>query len=169
MHRELPVSATHQMYLKTLYRLSQTHPIGRVRDLATELGITPGTVSTGLNRLQELGLVDRERYGGVQLTATGSAVARCVLRRYDVLKALLTEVLGVEPDEADLDACAMEHSVSPGTVNRMARFLDRLRAGETIDLESLAKQRDSIEPACAECEAAGFCRAGEPAAGQTGN
>ena len=64
MHREDPVSPTHQMYLKALYRLCQSHPVGRVRDLAEELGVTPGTVSTALNRLQEMGLIEREHYGG---------------------------------------------------------------------------------------------------------
>ena len=47
MHREDPISPSHQMYLKALYRLSLSRPVGRVRDLAAALGITPGTVSTG--------------------------------------------------------------------------------------------------------------------------
>ena len=164
MHREEPVSTTHQMYLKALYRLSRTRPVGRVRDLARELGVTPGTVSTGLNRLQTLGLVDRERYGGVQLTPAGSAVAHCVIRRYETLKALLLEVFGVEPEHAESDACLMEHSVSPATMNRMAAVLERLRAGESIDLQSLKQHHRSISSACAECEAADLCRAAESAA-----
>jgi DtxR family Mn-dependent transcriptional regulator len=149
------------MYLKALHHLSRTRPIGRVRDLARELGVTPGTVSTGLNRLQELGLVDRERYGGIQLTPAGSAVARCVIRRYETLKGLLIEVFGVEPDDAEDDACLMEHAVSPSTTNRMAAILARLRAGESIDLESLKHHHSHARTSCVDCEAAGFCLAGE--------
>ena len=55
----------------------------------------PGTVSTGLNRLQELGLVERERYGGAVLTAPGAAVATCVARRFETLKAVARVVLRV--------------------------------------------------------------------------
>ena len=168
MHREEPVSATHQMYLKALYRLSEVHPVGRVRDIANELSITPGTVSTGLNKLQELGLVDRERYGGAQLTPAGSAVANCVMRRYETLKALLIEVFGVEPENAEADACLMEHVVSPATTNRMAAILARLRDGESIDLKSLKHHHSNTKPACADCEAAGVCRAAESAARNEG-
>jgi DtxR family Mn-dependent transcriptional regulator len=164
MHREEPVSATHQMYLKVLYQLSRTRPVGRVRDLAHELGVTPGTVSTGLNRLQELGLVDRERYGGAQLTPAGSAVAHCVIRRYETLKALLIDVFGVDPENAEQDACLMEHAVSPATMNRMEAILARLRAGESIDLQSLKHHHRNAKPACAGCEAAGFCQAAESVA-----
>lgn len=169
MHREEPVSATHQMYLKALYRLSQDHPVGRVRDLANELNVTPGTVSTGLNKLQELGLVDRERYGGAQLTPAGAAVAHCVIRRFETLKGLLIEVFGVEPEAAEADACLMEHAVGPATMNRMAAILERLRAGESIDLESLERHHGNGRTACAECEAAGFCKAADSAVGKRGH
>jgi len=159
MHREKPVSTTHQMYLKTLYRLSQDHPVGRVRDLASQLDVTPGSVSTSLNKLHELGLVDRERYGGAQLTAAGAAIAHCVVRRFETLKALLIELFGVDPERAEADACLMEHAVSPSTVNRMEALLERLRAGESINLEDLRHHHRAGKTACAECEAADVCRA----------
>jgi DtxR family Mn-dependent transcriptional regulator len=156
------------MYLKTLHRLSETRPVGRVRDLARELGVTPGTVSTGLNRLQSLGLVDRERYGGVQLTPEGAALARCVVRRFETLKALLIELFGVAPELAEADACEMEHAVSPATMNRMAALLERLRDGETLSLADLREHhRHHSRSSCAKCEAAGVCQAAESSAAES--
>lgn len=163
MHREEPVSATHQMYLKALYRLSETRPVGRVRDIADSLGLTPGTVSATLSRLQDQGLVDRERYGGAVLTPAGAAIARCVIRRYDTVHSLLTEVFGVDPEAAEADACRMEHSVSPGTVNRMEVLVEALRSGQSVDRDSLAAMRDRAGDACVECEAAGVCGAARAA------
>lgn len=164
MHHEEPVSATHQMYLKALYRLAETRPIGRVRDVAEALGLTPGTVSATLNRLQDQGLVERERYGGAVLTASGAAIARCVMRRYDTVHALLTELCGVDGVVAEADACRMEHSVSPGTVNRMEKLVEALRSGESIDRARLAALHESADDACAECAAAGVCGAARAAA-----
>lgn len=164
MHREDPVSATHQMYLKALFQLCRNHPVGRVRDLAEELGVTPGTVSTGLNRLQELGLVEREHYGGALLTPTGTALAECVVRRFEILKTLLTEVFGIEEGEAEGDACLMEHAVSPVTVNRISKFLEHLEAGGSVDLATLKHLYDQEVAACSDCEAEGFCKAAETAA-----
>ena len=164
MHREDPVSATHQMYLKALFRLCRTHPVGRVRDLADELGLTPGTVSTALNRLQELGLVEREHYGGALLTPSGSALAECVVRRFDTIKTLLVEVLGVDEAHAESDACLMEHAVSPVTLNRISMFLDHLEAGNSVNLESLKELYSNNDALCSECEAEGYCKAAESAA-----
>ena len=94
MHGQEPVSTTQEMYLKVLLELSETKPIGRVRDIAKELGVTPGTVSLRLGKLKELGYVEQERYGGVLLTPAGEAIARCVRRRFETLKTLLVEVFG---------------------------------------------------------------------------
>lgn len=163
MHREDPVSATHQMYLKALFRLCQTHPVGRVRDLSEELGVTPGTVSTALTKLQELGLVERERYGGALLTPSGSALAECVERRFETIKTLLTEVLGVDESHAASDACLMEHAVSPVTLNRISMFLGHLESGHSVDLESLRHLYRENEAACSECAAEGHCKAAESA------
>ena len=163
MHREDPISSTHQMYLKTLLRLCRTHPVGRVRDLAEELGVTPGTVSTVLTRLPEFGLVEREHYGGALLTSKGNAVAECVLRRFEALRTLLIEVFGVDEEDAESDACLMEHAISPVTINRISTFLEHLHAGETVDLESLQRLYGAAAPVCLDCEAVGFCRATESA------
>lgn len=164
MHREDPVSPTHQMYLKALFRLCRSHPVGRVRDLADELGLTPGTVSTALNRLQEMGLVEREHYGGAQLTPSGNALAQCVDRRYETLKSLLTGVFGVPESDAEDDACLMEHAVSPVTINRITRFLEHLESGNSVSLKGLEHLYDESAAACADCEAEGYCKAADPAA-----
>jgi len=164
MHREDPVSPTHQMYLKALLQLCRTHPVGRVRDLAEELGVTPGTVSTALNRLQGLGLVEREHYGGALLTPSGTALAQCVVRRFETLKTLLVNVFGVDEADAESDACLMEHAVSPVTINRITKFLEHLEAGHSVELESLKHLYDANAVACLDCEAEGYCKAADSAA-----
>ena len=157
MHRHKPLSETQEMYLKTLYQVGGPKEIARVGDLADGLGVSPGTVSTVLKKLHELHLVEHERYGLVSLTPTGNRVAECVVRRFEVLRDVLVELLGIDPDTAAVDACMMEHAVSPMTVNRMRTLLDRLRAGKVTGIaRSLALKRS--DP-CARCEALGSCQA----------
>ena len=163
MHREEPISTAHQMYLKALLHLSQTHPVGRVRDLAAELGVTPGTASTALSKLQGLGLVEREHYGGALLTPTGLALAECIDRRFEILKTLLTEVFGLDQEHAASDACLMEHAISPVTLNRISRFLEYLQSGHSVDLEALRHLYSDKRAQCPECEAEGICKAAEAA------
>lgn len=165
MHRQETISTTHQMYLKAIFRLCRTHPVGRVRDLAEELDVTPGTVSAALTKLQELGLVEREHYGGALLTPSGEALARCVERRFEILRTLLVDVLGVDSQVAESDACLMEHAISPSTLSRISGLIDLLQTGEPFTLKELqAFHGNDDAEMCGECVAVGYCQASEGAA-----
>jgi DtxR family Mn-dependent transcriptional regulator len=163
MHRRKPLSDIHEMYLKTLYSIPGHHDVSRVADLADGLGVTPGTASSVLKKLVHLNLVDHEKYGFVALTETGSEIAKCVLRRFEIVRAVLIEVFGVDPKTASEDACMMEHAVSPVTVNRMKSLLERVRSGSA----SLPKhwRRPPAGDPCARCEARGVCQAAAMTAG----
>ena len=157
MHAESGLSPTHEMYLKVLYRLEADGQIGRVRDMASGLGVTAGTVSAVLKKLEHSGLVMHDRYGLVKLTPPGNRVAECVVRRFDLLKEMLVVVLGLDLESAELDACAMEHTVSPATVNRIESLLTYVRSGEIIVDPMHAPTLQVLT--CTECEAVGTCQA----------
>jgi len=159
MHEHGGLSPTHEMYLKVIYRLQQGDEIARVRDMAKGLGVTPGTVSAVLKKLEIGGLVIHDRYGAVKLTAAGQRVAECVIRRFEILHAVLTEVLGIDAESAEVDACTMEHAVGPATVNRMEHLVGLVRAGR-IDVRPMLRARSPKSTVvCSECEVIGTCQA----------
>jgi DtxR family Mn-dependent transcriptional regulator len=156
------------MYLKVLYNLHEQHQVARVRDMAEGLGVSPGTVSAVLKKLKRAGLVNHDRYGVVEMTKAGRHVAECVLRRYRTLRALLTEVLGLEESVAEMDACMMEHAVSPQAVNRLEAFLTWFRS-QSIDLNGTLL-RTELGPEyrrCQRCEIRGQCEAAAAARAST--
>jgi len=155
VHRQSPLTSTQEMYLKVLYEVRGKHQIARVRDVAKGLGVSPGTVSGALKKLEQAGFVEHERYGVAALTPAGVAVAECTLRRHDTIRDVLIEVFGVEPETAAEDACLMEHAVSPATVNKMIATLRHLRERGLVTAADARKTPDL----CAECEAAGLCQA----------
>ncbi len=156
MHRANPISSTHEMYLKVLHEARGEHGISRVGDLAKRLDVSPGTVSSVLKKLERLHLVQHERYGFVALTADGSGVAECVTRRFETIRALLVEVLGVNPQTAAVDACMMEHAVSPDTVERMQGWLVRHRRRRVRPPLPRRRRRGNL---CEGCRGLGVCRA----------
>ncbi len=157
MHGEHGLSQTHEMYLKVLYRLQVENEFGRVRDLARGLGVTPSTVSAVLKKLERAGLLVHDHYGIVKLTPAGARVAECVVRRFEIIKAMLVEVLGLDGEAAEVDACMMEHAVSPATVNRMESLLDLVRNG-AIGVQPMLEHRPSLS-ICSDCETTGLCQA----------
>ncbi len=159
MHREKQLSPTHEMYLKVLYQVRAEYEVARVRDISKGLGVNPGTVTSTLKRLEKMGFVKHDHYGVVALTPRGVNVAECMIRRFETIRGLLTEVLGVDEEVAEIDACMMEHAVSPATVNRMESALFLVRSGK-LDWREQLSTVERIDSDCADsCETIGACQA----------
>src|SRR6202167_4288162 len=80
--------------------------------LAERLGITPGSVSAMLKRLDELGLITHVPYRGVRLTEDGRRIALEVIRHHRLLESYLAEALGMPWDRVHDEAEILEHVLS---------------------------------------------------------
>lgn len=89
-------------------RLGESVP---TKDLASRLGVTPGSVSSMVPRLMELGLVERTRYRGVELTEEGRRVAVKVVRKHRLIETFLHEQGGVSWDKVHNVADRIEHLI----------------------------------------------------------
>ena len=124
MHQPAPASSAVEDYLKAVYAL-ETRLEGPVptNALAERLGVTPGSVSGMLRRLDELGLLVHERYKGVQLTDEGRRIALRTLRNHRLLELLLVEMLDVPWDLVHEEAELLEHVLSDELAERIAAKL----------------------------------------------
>ena len=120
---------TVENYLKTIYLAERDRagepglvPVGQ---LATSLGVVPGTATTMVKTLAESGLVHYEPYAGVRLTAAGEKLASLVLRRHRLIELFLVEVLGMNWSEVHDEAERLEHAVSEGLIDRIDEMLGR--------------------------------------------
>jgi DtxR family Mn-dependent transcriptional regulator len=80
--------------------------------LAERLGITAGSVSAMLRKLDELGLITHEPYRGVLLTPAGRRIALEVIRHHRLLESYLADVLGMPWDRVHAEAEVLEHVLS---------------------------------------------------------
>lgn len=91
----------------------------RVTDIASRLGVSKPSVLSALKALERRGYVEHERYRGVTLTETGTRRAQEIRSRHEFLTAFLRDVVGVDQEVAEQDACKMEHILSEKTLERM--------------------------------------------------
>ncbi|MFB6090827.1 MAG: metal-dependent transcriptional regulator [Halobellus sp.] len=111
-------------YLKTIYQVqARSGPPVSTSAVADELGKTPATVTSMLDKLEERGLVDREKYKGAELTPEGETVALEVLRHHRLLEAYLAEHLDYSWSEVHEEADALEHHISEEFERRVADVL----------------------------------------------
>jgi DtxR family Mn-dependent transcriptional regulator len=100
-------------YAKAIYSLERRDggPVG-TSALAERLGVSPGTVTTMVKRLAELGLAEHEPYRGAVLTGAGERVALEVIRHHRLLETYLSEALGMPWDRVHDEAEVLEHYIS---------------------------------------------------------
>jgi DtxR family transcriptional regulator, Mn-dependent transcriptional regulator len=121
-------TATVENYLKAIYlgtagtTSSRLLPMGQ---LASALGVAPGTATTMVKTLAEAGLVDYQPYTGVSLTAAGERLAALVLRRHRLIELFLVRVMGYAWDEVHDEAEQLEHVVSERLIDRIDEMLGR--------------------------------------------
>jgi DtxR family transcriptional regulator, Mn-dependent transcriptional regulator len=125
-------SSTVENYLKAIYLGVHALPADRsllpMGQLATALGVAPGTTTTMVKTLSEAGLVDYEPYSGVALTPAGEKLAALVLRRHRLVELFLVKFMGFGWDEVHDEAEQLEHVVSDRLIARMDEMLGRPEA-----------------------------------------
>lgn len=111
-------------YAKALHALAQRSdgPVA-TSALAERLGVSPGSVTAMLKRMDELGLVRHEPYRGALLTERGERVALEVIRHHRLLESYLAEVLGMPWDRVHDEAEVLEHYISEELEERIAKAL----------------------------------------------
>jgi len=102
----------------------------RVRDIASKKSVKMPSVTAALIKLKNLGMVDYNRYDYLTLTDKGMTRAANLARRHHVLRKFFNELLGVELQIADRDACIVEHELSRETIDAMKKFCTRVDCGE---------------------------------------
>jgi DtxR family Mn-dependent transcriptional regulator len=99
-------------YAKAIYALERRHGPVTTTALAERLGVTAGSASGMVKRLDEMGLVEHRPYHGVSLTEHGRRVALEVMRHHRLLELYLVTSLGVPWDRVHQEAEVLEHVLS---------------------------------------------------------
>lgn len=117
-----PLSSSVGDYLKAVWGLVGPG-VAAPKDLSSRLSVSSASVTEMLGRLQELGLVEYERYRGASLTDKGQAEALRLVRRHRLIEAFLLDHLGYSWEEVHEEAERLEHTVSDKFTERVAQLL----------------------------------------------
>jgi len=112
----MPLKESAEMYLETIYTLSQTSSAVRSIDVAEALSYSRPSVSRAVGLLKRDGYLSVNKEGFLLLTEKGIETAERIYERHTILTAALT-ALGVDPETAAEDACKIEHDISDRTLD----------------------------------------------------
>ena len=121
---ELSHSAAH--HLMAIHSLRNETGYARVSDIAKHLNITKGSVSTAMKLLKERGYVGEDHNRFLELTDKGVKVVNDTESTRLVMQRFMVEALGMDEDDAMIDACKVEHLISSETRSRLKWYLSVL-------------------------------------------
>ena len=122
---ELSHSMVH--YLLTIHKLKENRGFARVTDIAKDLDLTKGSVSTMLSNLKKKGFIQEEdECKFVVLTDSGHDEVHRILSSRTLLFYFLRDFVGVDEKTAKLDSCQMEHLMSAQTSEKFFNFMKTL-------------------------------------------
>ena len=118
------VSAPAEDYVKAIYALTlEPDQAASTSQIAERLGITAGSVSTMLKRMDASGLAEHIPYRGVRLTPSGRQLALTVIRRHRLLELFLATSLEIPWEDVHRFADVLEHAASDELIERIATKL----------------------------------------------
>ncbi len=138
-------SAAH--HLMAIDDLVQRLGYARVSDVARLLEITRGSVSISLKPMKEAGLILQDENKHLQLSPVGQALVDSIKTKRLLMKRLFTEILSVSPEQAEVDACKLEHLLSDESAQRLVSFM-RFVDAEPASLRALLDAWQRQDPTC---------------------
>ena len=115
-----------EMYLESIYVLSQRISGVRSIDISEYMGYSKPSVSRAVNLLKSGGYIVMDEENFITLTESGLEIAEKIYQRHTLLSDLLVR-LGVPKEIAAQDACKMEHTISDETFEAIRRHVEQYR------------------------------------------
>jgi len=115
---------TTEMYLKTIYELTEEGIVPLRARIAERLGHSGPTVSQTVARMERDGLVVVSGDRHLELTEVGATKAMRVMRKHRLTERLLTDVIGLDWAFVHEEACRWEHVMSDRVEKRLIDLLD---------------------------------------------
>jgi len=117
------LSASLEDYLEVIGRIIKEKSVARAKEISKAMDVNMSSVTGALKALSERGMINYDPYNFITLTPKGKNKAKKIFKRHTILKEFLTRVLAVNEEEAEENACRMEHVADNEIFDRLTQFI----------------------------------------------
>ncbi|PJC50201.1 MAG: transcriptional regulator [Nitrosopumilales archaeon CG_4_9_14_0_2_um_filter_34_16] len=118
-------------YLEIISELVELKGYATTLDISRYMHVSAPSVTKMLQRLDEGGFLEYEKYHGINLTNKGKQIAEGIRQKHGILLEFF-EILGVGFDTANKDTEGIEHHLNPKTIKQLRKFITFLKANPKI-------------------------------------
>ena len=124
-------SVTREDYLEIISELVDLKGYATTLDISRYMNVSPPSVTKMLQKLDEGGYLEYEKYHGINLTEKGKQTANTIRQKHGILLDFF-EILGVGIDIANQDIEGIEHHLNPKTIRQLRKFITFLKSNPKI-------------------------------------
>ena len=124
-------TATREDYLEIISELVDLKGYATTLDISRYKNVSPPSVTKMLQKLDEGGYLEYEKYHGINLTEKGKQTANTIRQKHGILLDFF-EILGVGIDIANQDIEGIEHHLNPKTIRQLRKFITFLKSNPKI-------------------------------------
>jgi len=121
-------------YLEIISELVEMKGYATTLDISRYMNVSPPSVTKMLQKLDEKGYLEYEKYHGINLTEKGNKIAYTIRQKHGILLEFF-EILGVGNETANQDAEGIEHHLNPKTIRQLRKFITFLKSNPKITNE----------------------------------
>jgi Mn-dependent DtxR family transcriptional regulator len=118
-------------YLEIIAELVELKGYATTLDISRYMNVSAPSVTKMLQRLDESGFLEYEKYHGINLTSKGKEIANGIRQKHGILLEFF-EILGVGFDTANQDTEGIEHHLNPKTIKQLRKFITFLKSNPKI-------------------------------------
>ena len=118
-------------YLEIISELVELKGYATTLDISRYMNVSAPSVTKMLQRLDEGGFLEYEKYHGINLTEKGTRIAEGIRQNHGILLEFF-EILGIGYDTANQDTEGIEHHLNPKTIKQLRKFITFLKADPKI-------------------------------------
>ena len=115
--------ASGEDYLEAILVLKKQKGMVRSVDVARHMGVSKASVTRATTILRKDGFLKMDREHYIYLTSAGRVTAEKIYERHQFFTNRLIAA-GVEPEQAEQDACRMEHAISDESFAKLKMAID---------------------------------------------
>ena len=112
-----------EMYLETIYLLEKSQGHAHVAEISKALSISKPSVTKAMDQLKNRLLINKDDYGPVTLTDKGRVLSQEIYERHLIITEYLQQSLNLSPEEAEENACRMEHVITDTLLKSIKEYL----------------------------------------------
>jgi len=113
-------------YLEAIYIIGTKKRVVRVKEIAEFLDVKTPSVVDAMSKLSEKNLINHEKYGYLNLSEEGLRIAKNIYKKHRQIYRFLKEVLGMDAETSENDACGLEHHMSKNSMDKMVKLMEYL-------------------------------------------